>query len=81
MPAAGPPDRTGEQDVSVFPTREPGAPRGDVTIDQLLALSATWFNLEAFMHRLWGQARAGTYSKQEWAAFHQLLQRVRARTV
>lgn len=64
------------EDVEVLP-----GPGTDVRIELLLALPATWFNLEAFMHRLWGQAKAGRYSKQEWSAFHELLKRVRARTV
>lgn len=51
----------------------------DVTTEQLLALPATWFNLEAVIHHLWGESRCGRYNKQKWAAGHSLMKRVRDR--
>ncbi len=59
--------------------RTDAGPVNQVSVEALLALPATWFNAEAMLHRLWGHARVGDYRKQEWAAFHALLMRVRAR--
>lgn len=59
-------------------TSDAAADRRSVIGAGMWQVEPTWDNAEAFLHRLWGQARHREYRKPEWAAFHALFQRLRA---
>lgn len=67
-------------DAAGAPPRDGGRPRlGDVSVEAILALPATWGNVRAVFHHMWGLSKEGTYDKRKWSAYASLLERFHAR--